>query len=150
MGAIKPWKLNKVTGIVEVMLEELVVRKEKLAKFERAKMIWSLAVMFCLAVFLFFGYDTLSKSEYAFGTNLLSSLLANAHLLLLVLILSVGLTQVRHFEKKSKKAEKEFEGLREELMERSSELWNEDYEWRDRQDVYDYMKKEFDINLFYK
>ncbi|WP_088102250.1 DUF2663 family protein [Halalkalibacter urbisdiaboli] len=150
MGELKKWKLNEsVTGVIEVMLEELITRKHKLEKLEKAKTWWSLLVMFCLAVFLFFGYEHFMKGS-TYGANFLSILFENQLLLLLIVVLAIGLSQVRYFEKKAKKAEKEFDALREEFIDRSSELWDGDEDWTNRQNVFTMMEKEFEINLFYK
>ncbi len=49
---------------------------------------------------------------------------------------------------KREKAEKEYHALRSEIIDRSKDLWKED-SWKKRNEVYELMKKEWDINLYH-
>ncbi|WP_332630051.1 DUF2663 family protein [Halalkalibacter flavus] len=152
MKLFKEWNVRKYYGpeIVKVMLEELVARKEKLEKFEKAKMYWSIFAMGCAALFLLFGSASLSRQQMSLNTNILSAMVGHPLILLLMLLLSVGFIQLRLFVKKAKKAEKEFDELREEIIDRSSELWEKDSDWKSREALYSYIKKEHNINLYHK
>lgn len=150
MKVFKEWNIRSGPVIVKVMLEELVKRKDKLEKMEKAKMRWSLYALFCLAILFLLGFQVFSSHHVSFNTNVLSLIVTHPYMLFLLLLLSIGFIQIRFFTKKSTKAEKEFEALREELIIRSTELWEEDIEWEAREDVFSYMKKEFDINLYHK
>ncbi|MFC0472933.1 DUF2663 family protein [Halalkalibacter kiskunsagensis] len=152
MKLFKEWNVEAHYGpeIVKVMLDELVTRKNKLEKMERAKLRWSLYAMFCAAVFLLFGSKVLSSQQLSFNTNILDTIIGHPLILALMLLLSIGFIQLRFFVKKAKKAEKEFEELREEFIDRSSELWPNDTDWESREALYSYVKKEHDINLYHK
>ncbi|GAE25685.1 hypothetical protein JCM9140_1692 [Halalkalibacter wakoensis JCM 9140] len=152
MKVFKEWNVAKYYGpvVVKVMLEELISRKEKLEKMEKAKMLWSLFAMGCVAVFLLFGTTVLSNQQLSFQTNLLSAMVSHPLILVLMLLLSIGFIQLHFFGKKAKKAEKEFDQLREELIDRNTEFWDNDTDWKAREALYSYVKKEHDINLYHK
>ncbi len=68
----------------------------------------------------------------------------------LSLAVAFAFFQVKYYYLKSEKAEKEFDALREELIERSTELWYTEEQWNNRKQVYDKMNKDYGINLFFK
>ncbi|WP_227936154.1 DUF2663 family protein [Alkalihalobacillus deserti] len=150
MKPFKEWNLKSNYGpeVVKIMLEELVDRKNKVEKMEKAKIRWSLFLMFCAAIFCLFGYQTFQQTNL--NSNILSTLIEQPIILMLMLLLSVGFIQLHFFGKKEKKAEKEFDELREEIITRSPEFWERDVTWELRETVYSYMKKEHDINLYHK
>jgi hypothetical protein len=152
MKLFKEWNVKAYYGpeIVKVMLEELVARKNKLEKMEKAKIRWSLFAMLCAAIFLLFGSKALKSQQLSFDTNILAAIIGHPLVLVLMLLLSIGFIQLRYFVKKAKKAEKEFDDLREELIERSSELWPNDSDWESREALFSFMKDEHDINLYHK
>ncbi|WP_368504539.1 DUF2663 family protein [Alkalihalophilus sp. As8PL] len=152
MKQFKEWNINPyaLTKVSLVMLEEMVTRKEKWDQYKKAKDHWSLFTLLSLGLFLLFGAQVIRSVGGAIGPNLLSILVGNVFLLLLILLFAVGLVQVKLFTKKVTKAEDEFESLRIECIDRSSELWEEDQGWKYRDDVFTYMKKNHDVNLYYK
>ncbi|WP_332693448.1 DUF2663 family protein [Halalkalibacter lacteus] len=152
MKLFKEWNVEAHYGpeIVKVMLEELVTRKNKLEKMEKAKLRWALFVMLCVAIFLLFGSRVLTSQQLSFNTNILAAIIGHPLILALMLLLSIGFFQLHFFVKKVKKAEKEFDELREEFIDRSSELWPNDTDWESREALYSFVKKEHDINLYHK
>ncbi len=137
------------SNVVKVMLDELVLRQEKLTRMERARIYWALFVLACLAALLFFSYDLLTWRQSTITGNLLNVATSEPLLLILVALIIIGMMQVRLFVKKSTKAEDEFESLRKEVIERNSELWEGDHLWQQREAIYSYMKKNYGINLYH-
>ncbi|NEU31099.1 DUF2663 family protein [bacterium LRH843] len=137
-------------NIVMVMMEELISRQKKLDKYEKARTRWSWLVLFLLAILLFWGYKVYIWYTIPFNSNILSTFTKEPFMLTLLLLIAVGLIQLKYFVKKSTKAEKEFEELRMEFIERNSELWSEDESWKQREVLLSFMKKEHDINLYHK
>ncbi|ERN54136.1 YpbF family protein [Alkalihalophilus marmarensis] len=153
MTGMKQWNIHPdaLTNVSKVMLEEMIARKEKWEKLNKAKNHWSSFTLLSLGLFLLFGAQVLrGSSGLHFSSNFLSILVGNTILLLLILLFIVGIVQVKLLSKKTTKAEIEFEALREECIERSSELWEKDQSWQQRESVFTYMKTEHDINLYHK
>ncbi|TWI54610.1 DUF2663 family protein [Halalkalibacter nanhaiisediminis] len=137
-------------GIVNVMVKELVIRKNKLEKLEKAKVNWSLFTLMCLAIFLLFGYQLIIGQNGSFGNSILTEFTKSPFLFVLLLLFTISFIEIHFFEKKATKAENEFEALRMELIERNTELWPNDESWEVRDRLYSYMKDKHNINLYYK
>ncbi|WP_100372663.1 DUF2663 family protein [Bacillus sp. FJAT-45037] len=152
MSKIKEWNLypEALTGVSLVMLEEMIIRKEKWEQYKKAKNHWSLFTLLCLGFFLFFGAQALQTNHVSFSGNFLSLLVGNVIVVLLIGLFSLGLMQIKFLSKKTNKAEDEYEALRIECIERQTELWERDSDYKVRENVFSYMKKSHDVNLYYK
>ena len=146
------WKQKNYESnlVVKVMAEELISRQRKMNKLEKARIIWTSFLLGCLLIFVFFGYKIYNWKGLAFSGEYLSAFTSYPLFILLILVLVIAFIQLNIFEKKGKKAEKEFEELRAEFIDRNAELWEKDRDWKNREEVYSYMKKEYDINLYHK
>lgn len=149
MDALKEWNLPQPQSKVTiVLLQELVERRivEKQYK-AKSQSFGYILVLLLVSMGCFFWYE-IQKST-SFFVNELSS--RSAPMLLILFISSiVTYFQLRKFSKKSKKAEDEYESLRLEILDRSDELFEGQQQWESRHVVFKYLKKEHDINLYYK
>ncbi|GAE28982.1 DUF2663 family protein [Alkalihalobacillus hemicellulosilyticus] len=152
MGGLKEWNIQNdySSPVVKVMLEELIERKEKLKKLEKYNRYSGYLTLILLSLLLLVCYIEFTQRLSSSYQSLLTSVLNNSLFLLVLLLTGLSLIYVQYFHKKVTKAEKEYEELREELMNRSSELWEDDTQWLARDHVFHYMKAEHDINLYYK
>ncbi len=152
MQPFKEWNVNGSYGTytVKVILEELVSRKNKYDKCEQAKRRWSWFALLSVAILLMFGYRILAVNGLSLNGNVLSVVVDEPFLLLLILLFCIAFFQIRFFDKKAAKAEKEFDELRFEVIERNTELWEKDQSWEMRERLYSFMKQEHDINLYHK
>jgi hypothetical protein len=71
------------------------------------------------------------------------------HLYILLLLFSAYWAIV-YYKGKCDKAEKEFHSLRCEIIQKSADLWKEEQQWKERHKLFEIMKKEYDINLYYE
>lgn len=55
-----------------------------------------------------------------------------------------------YYKRKCDKAEEEFHSLRCEIIQKSTDLWKEEQQWKERHKLFELMKKEYDINLYYE
>ncbi|ALF11351.1 YpbF family protein [Parageobacillus thermoglucosidasius] len=72
-----------------------------------------------------------------------------AHLYMLLLLLTSYWIAL-HNKRKCDKAEEEFHSLRCEIIQKSADLWKEEQQWKERHKLFERMKKEYDINLYYE
>ncbi len=131
------------------MLENVIERKEK---YEKAK----IKHLFYLWVSIFYGFAfsyisytfILSPHDYSFYA-MFSAFFTSGPMLLsfLVAVFLFGASKI-HFDKKEK-TEKEYQTLRCEIIDRSKDLWK-DQAWKQRHIIFEFMKKEFDINLYHQ
>ncbi|GAF65335.1 DUF2663 family protein [Alkalihalobacillus trypoxylicola] len=146
MGTSK--KNNNTPKYFQFMLTELINRKKKMDKHEKAKINWSIFVFTSMAIA--FIYIIYTYFIHTASTNIRQFFTLNTSTILLIMITTLGVLQVKYFKKKEEKAEKEYEELRLEIIERSPEFWQEDQDWSKRHLIFTQIKSENDINLFHK
>jgi apolipoprotein N-acyltransferase len=71
------------------------------------------------------------------------------HLYILLLLFTLYWT-VLYYKGKCDKAEEEFHSLRCEIIQKSIDLWKEEQQWKERHKLFEMMKREYDINLYYE
>ncbi|BCB04568.1 DUF2663 family protein [Bacillus sp. KH172YL63] len=130
------------------MLHNLIEKKQS---FEKAKAnhLYSLWGTIFSSFFLLYYLmkQVLEPYSYSFAAMFSAFVSNSLHLLLMLGLVGLfGMTKIL-YEKKEKK-EKEFHALRCEVIDRSKDLWKEDA-WKKRHQVFEMLKKEWDINLFH-
>ncbi|MED3646752.1 YpbF family protein [Halalkalibacterium halodurans] len=138
---------NRVTDVTYVMIEELIVRKEKWDKLEKQLRFWSVLGL----AFLLLGIiHVIVLTTSTHTTYLLQFISGNQTFLFVLLGVALSFFQMQFVHKKAEKAETEYEELRKELVERSVELWDTEPLWQKRNETFQHLKDTFDINLYYK
>ncbi|MED1561274.1 hypothetical protein AJ85_13335 [Alkalihalobacillus alcalophilus ATCC 27647 = CGMCC 1.3604] len=141
---------SEVPAFFDEMLQELIKRKKKLDKMEKSLKIWSIFVLSALAIISVIALYSFLFGRLRTGFSYHQLLQMDSSTIFLILLLVTGIFQVRYFQKKEKKAEKEFEELRFEMIDKSPEIWNDDIQWKKRHRFFKAIEKRHDINLFYK
>jgi hypothetical protein len=128
-----------------------VVKKKK--KFESYKFAHNLSIVLTLVItawFLMYFYH-LIKIHYSNSLlDIFSIYLSQDKNIMFVLTLMGMYLGMNVLRKQREKFEKEFHGLRCEIVDRSKDLWKKEEEWKNRHVVFEMMKKEYDINLFHE
>jgi hypothetical protein len=140
-------------NIDEVTRQMLLGVIEKKQKFERMKMIVK-----TMQVITFIGFSVFAiyfVLYIVYPNNLIiESIIADFlnHLehLYILLVLFSAYWSVLFYQKKCEKAEEEFHALRCEIIQKSADLWKDEKEWKERYKLFEMMKKEYDINLYYE
>ncbi|WP_170007504.1 DUF2663 family protein [Bacillus fonticola] len=123
---------------------------EKKRKFMKAKRIFFTAVYFTLFLaygVLFHFYLTQIKPGEVSTAEIISVLLGSQGYLIGLTLAISGVVGIRIFGEKKSKTEKEYHEIRCEIIDRSKDLWKNEWFLR-RDEVFRLMKKEFDINLY--
>lgn len=134
----------------KVIIQELVIRKKlhqkKKANYKFIMLIAVISTIMLVSNFLIMFYSVDSHSAvgmYAlFRNDTLTFVLFLATIasMLLVKFYRVGLTD----------AKADYKALRLEVVQKSTDLWQEVESWNHRHKVFQELKKEYDINLFYE
>jgi hypothetical protein len=132
------------------MLQNLIDRKKKFDKY-KSRHLFSVWVTIGL-ISLYFCYLYVSVMKpYSYSFAEIFSVFVQNSANLYFLILTVGTYGLMILLKeKREKAEKEYHGLRCEIVDRSKDLWKKEEEWKNRHIVFEMMKKRFDINLYHE
>jgi hypothetical protein len=134
--------------VTKQMLQSVVDKKRKLEKFESYANQLRVYTFSCLALFLIYlTLFVIQPNINSIGT-IISIFLDNIIHLFIILLISTGYATVRYFDKKADKAEDEFHALRCEIISKSTDLWPRPTSWSEREQVFEIMKREYDINLY--
>ncbi|OLO42610.1 hypothetical protein BTR23_00935 [Alkalihalophilus pseudofirmus] len=129
------------TGLV--LIETLIERKmtEKMAEkvLQRA----TIATLLCLGLGVI--YILLQGTSLNFLT-----LITNDFLYVYIGLFIICSIIMKHAKKKLDKAEKEYEELRSEVIDRQEQLWDTKELWEKRHFLFTFLKEEYSVNLFHK
>jgi hypothetical protein len=141
---------DKTDPATKQMLENVVKKKRKFDKYKFAHNLSIVLTLVLTSWFLSYFYHLIGNySSYSFLD--LFSIFIGQEINVLFLLTIIGIYFGMNVLKKQRdKFEKEFHGLRCEIVDRSKDLWKKEEEWKNRHVVFEMMKKEYDINLFHE
>ena len=132
------------------MLQNVIDRKKKFDRYKSRHLMSVWVTIGLITVYFYYLYITVFK-PYSYSFAEIFSVYVQNSANLYFLILTVGTYGLMIlFKEKREKAEKEYQALRCEIVDRSKDLWKKEEEWKNRHIVFDMMKKKFDINLFHE
>ncbi|SFF95025.1 DUF2663 family protein [Sporolactobacillus nakayamae] len=143
---------GQISGITFTILSELIKRKKEKDKWNGRETAAGLALIICVGIivsYVFFSHPGMLGSMHDLKA-LIGRPLSLAYVALCVAL--ILLFTYCHGERED--AEDDYDELREEIIERTDELWmNDEPDTNgdtDRFHILSLLKKKFDINLFYK
>lgn len=132
------------------MLQNVIDRKRKFDKAKRNHIISIWACFGLAALLLLYIYFNIAR-PYSYSFFAMFSAFVNQSNHILFLIAVFGLYGYMNLLKtKRDKAEKEYHGLRCEIVDRSKDLWKHEAAWQNRHKVFEMMKNNYDINLYHE
>ncbi|MDE5052031.1 YpbF family protein [Niallia taxi] len=132
------------------MLQKLVEKKRKfdMLKTRHLFVMWlTIIVGFFYAYWLYKHIAVPFSHSFAIMFSIFIAKTFNLYALCLI-VGSFGFMNV--LKQKKDKAEKEYNELRCEIIDKAKDLWKKEEEWKSRHHVFYMMKKEYDINLFHE
>ncbi|MEW5321872.1 YpbF family protein [Geobacillus thermoleovorans] len=134
--------------VAKEMLMAVIEKKKKWERLEKRTLLLQAAAFVGLAVFFLY---ILAKAA-SFGTwgeRIAWFFAAPVHVFILLLLSTVYWAGV-YYKGKSEKAEDDFHALRCEIIQKSIDLWKDEEQWNGRHRLFEWMKREYDINLYYE
>jgi hypothetical protein len=136
--------------VTKRILENVIKRKAKYDLLKKRHKIAVWATLFLGAAFFFYVYFTIVRN-YAYSFERMFSEFVGNKNNMTFLIAAIGMYGYMNLLKgKMEKAEKEFHDLRCEIIDRSKDLWSRQEEWENRHQIFEMMKKNYDINLYHE
>ncbi|MFV8828423.1 DUF2663 family protein [Alkalihalobacterium sp. APHAB7] len=129
------------TGLV--LVETLIERKVTEQHAEKLLRRTTLSTLICLGLGVIF--ILLQGAALNFLT-----LIASGFLYLYIGLFLICLLFMKNAKKKLDKAEKEFEELRSEVIDRQEQLWDTAELWGKRYELFKFLNEEYSVNLFHK
>ncbi|WP_243386482.1 DUF2663 family protein [Bacillus kexueae] len=132
------------------MLFELVKRKRKYEAFKAKCLLWQVLTFILCGVFFVYLYTILYLPFNGQIAYMLKQFINDGRNGLFVLVIGASYATALYFKKKEDKKEKEFHALRCEIIDKSTDLWKSEEAWKERDQIFAFMKKKFDINLYFE
>ncbi|WP_172971044.1 DUF2663 family protein [Bacillus sp. THAF10] len=130
-------------------LQLLVEKKRKFDGFKKREYRWRIACCVTLGIFIMYIYIFIVQNAYS-AANGFSYFFDRSIHFWVVMFIGFQLGMIKYLLYKKDKSEKEYHELRKELIRRSDDYWPIPSDWKQRHQVFDMMKKQFDINLYHE
>ncbi|KQC46974.1 MULTISPECIES: YpbF family protein [Geobacillus] len=140
------FSLDEVT---KEMLLAVIEKKKKWERLEKRSTLLQAAALAGLAAFLLYIIAN-AAAITAWSERFAWFFAAPAHLFILLLLCTVYWLAVYYYKGKSEKAENDFHALRCEIIQKSIDLWKNEEQWNGRHRLFEWLKREYDINLYYE
>jgi hypothetical protein len=132
------------------MLQKVIEKKRKYERLKN-KHIFSIWTSMIMAVLLFGYVYYYIVVPYSSSFFTMFSMFVDRFSHFVFLSASIGMYgYMLMIKKKMDKAEKEYHGLRCEIIDKSKDLWKKEQEWKNRHKVFEMMKSNYDINLYHE
>jgi Protein of unknown function (DUF2663) len=150
MNALNHWKIKPfVNELTSIVLGQLVEKKAEKDRWKKAINQWGLSMIFVVIatiVYLYF-YKLPFAKPYE---NPLTLLFLDEMVWICTVFLIFSSFHMIWMKKKYKKADDDFEAIRTDFIDRNEEWWGDEEQWHQRHMVFEFMKKEYNINIFHK
>lgn len=141
---------ERTDQVTKKMLQKVVERKRKydILHFRHLVVMWT--TIFSAFLFFFYIYKTIAIPYSHSFAVMFSQFVENIKNLYSLIFIGGLFGFMNVLREKRDKAEKEFHALRCEIIDKSTDLWNKEDQWKNRHIVFEMMKKEYDINLYHE
>ncbi|OQP05959.1 MULTISPECIES: YpbF family protein [Geobacillus] len=139
------FSLDEVT---KEMLLAVIEKKKKWERLEKRTTVLQAASFVGLAAFLLYVIAN-AAAVATWSGRFAWFFAAPVHILILLLLCTVYWAAV-YYKGKSEKAEDDFHALRCEIIQKSIDLWKDEEQWNGRHRLFEWLKREYDINLYYE
>lgn len=155
MDDLKVWnfKQYQVSEVTLEVLKSLVEKRQKEQKFEQLLLKWSLSlfvILFFAILYIYFYKLPAIESMFMNSRKASEYFMQDMILFVLFIVGVLCFIQMFLYKKKHVKAEGEYEELRIATIDRGEELWEKPVPWQHRHEVFEWLKKEHDVNLYHK
>jgi hypothetical protein len=150
MNALNHWRINPfVNDLTSIVLGQLVEKKAEKDRWKKAINQWGLSMIFVvIATFVYLYFYKISTA--ATYDNPLLLLFGDEMVWICMAYLILSSFHMIWMKKKYKKADDDFEAIRSDFIDRNEEWWSDEEQWNMRHVVFEFMKKEYNINIFHK
>lgn len=137
-----------VESVETYLINAIIKAKLKETKAEK-KLFWAgLYVLGSAAGFLL--YLSTQWELLINSSSMLTTIASDPIVLIFMSLLGFFSVYMQNVKFKFEKAEKDYDQLKEDMIERASEIWSSEEEWNERSHIFDDLKRNYDINLYHK
>lgn len=155
MDGMKIWKFRQcqVSEVTIEVIKSLIEKRQKEQRFEQLVLKWALTlfvILFFALLYIYFYKLPTVENLYVSTQSVSANLLQDKILGVLIIVGILSFVQMILYKKKHTKSESEYEELRIATIERGEELWEKPVPWQHRHEVFEWLKAEYDVNLYHK
>ncbi|BBP90391.1 hypothetical protein BsIDN1_40090 [Bacillus safensis] len=136
------------------MMETLIKRKHKYEGFAKQCSVqrWQWTALLSLAILLFYFVITANAGGGSLQPEAMIATLLGHEVFLFWIMAEVFAFYASYYYKKKKKKRLRMNiiGFDVKLYKKSTDLWPQSNQWKERETVFHYMQKQYDINLYYE
>ncbi|WNB93692.1 DUF2663 family protein [Bacillus sp. NEB1478] len=150
MKTINHWEIKPfVNELTSIVLGQLVEKKAEKERWKKALNQWGASMIFVvIATFVYLYYFRVrTASSYV---NPVTLLFGDEMVWICTIFLIYSGFQMIWMKKKYKKADDDYEAIRTDFIDRNEEWWSDEKQWDKRHIVFEFMKKQYNINIFHK
>lgn len=140
--------IRQLPEMTQQPIRSLLKKKEKEAKMEKILIrygIITIAVIVAFAVYIYMKLKTVG-----IGNSALTFLMGDLIILIFIAALISLFFIVNYYKRKFEKAEKDVDKIREDMIDRTSDIWNTEALLNCRYPIFKLLKDVKDIDLFHK
>ncbi|WP_280768265.1 DUF2663 family protein [Salipaludibacillus daqingensis] len=141
-------KDNEVESIDSYLVKAIVKAKMKEKKAEKKLFKAGLFVLGSVAGFLLYlstQWEMLMNSP-----SMLTTIASDPIVLVFMSVIGISFVHLQNKKFKFEKAEKDYDELKEDMIERASDIWSTPEQWMERSRIFEELKQTYDINLYHK
>lgn len=124
--------------------------KAKLKETKTEKKLFQAGLYVLGSVAGFFLYISSQWDLLINSSSMLTTIASDPIVLIFMSLLGISYVYLQNKKFKFEKAEKDYDKLKEDMIERASQIWSTPDEWKERSRVFDELKRTYDINLYHK
>jgi Protein of unknown function (DUF2663) len=150
MNALDHWRIKPyVNQLTSIVLAQLVEKKTEKDRWKKAINQWGLSMIFVVLATLVYLYFFILPDASTFE-NPLTLMFSDEMVWICTGFIIFSSFNMIWMKKKYKKADEDFEAIRSDFIDRNEEWWSDEEQWEQRHIVFEFMKKEYNINIFHK
>ncbi|RNA69108.1 DUF2663 family protein [Alteribacter keqinensis] len=131
-----------------IVVKALVKAKRKEEKAEKTVIRAGILCLCVLALAVFYMITAVFLSHHS--SQYWTVMIHDPVMIILIAVLVYTFANLKNKKKSQDKAERDFDRLREDVIDRSSDIWQLQHSTADRETYYQHLMKEHNINLYHK
>ncbi|WP_158282150.1 DUF2663 family protein [Salipaludibacillus keqinensis] len=135
-------------SVESYLIHAIIKAKTKEVKAEKRLFragLYMLGIIAIFSLYLSFNWKVLTESS-----SFLAGIATDPIVLLFMLLTGLVYVHLHNMKFKYEKAESDYDKLKEDMIERASEIWSDSNRWKDRPEILRDLKEKYNINLYHK
>ncbi|WP_416149680.1 DUF2663 family protein [Salipaludibacillus sp. HK11] len=139
---------ENIDSVETYLINAIIKAKSKESKV--GKRLWRAGLYVLASVAGFMFYLSTQWGTLTEGPTLLAGVASDPVVLVFMTLLGISYVNLQNIKFKFEKAEKDYDQLKEDMIDRASEIWSTPEKWKERARIFNELKTKYDINIYHK